>query len=186
MEYFRELSRVISGVEVTGQKAGKIAAGRAADLLVNTILEAAKSGKKIMLIGNGGSASISSHISIDLLKNAGIASICFNDPSLLTCLSNDLGYEQVFRKPVSMLARRGDILIAISSSGKSSNILLASDEAKRKGCFLVTLSGFKGNNPLRKKGNINFYVASDSYGYVEIAHLAICHMLVDKIMQDNG
>ena len=84
-----------------------------------------------------------------------------------------------------MLAQRGDILFSISSSGKSKNILNATREARKKKCFLITLSGFKKENLLRKMGDINFYLPSDSYGYVEIGHLAICHCIVDKLIQDK-
>ena len=142
-----------------------------------------KTNNKVMLIGNGGSASIANHIATDLLKNCSVPAIAFNDATLLTCLSNDLGYECVFAKPVEMLAKKGDLLFAISSSGKSENILRAVRKAKDKGCFVITLSGFKKSNPLRKIGDINFYVPSLSYGFVEIAHLAICHYSVDKIIE---
>ena len=137
----------------------------------------------MILIGNGGSASIASHIATDFLKNAEIPALAFNDSSLITCLSNDLGYEYVFQKPLEMLAKKGDILFSISSSGKSENILNAVKEAKSKGCFLITCSGFNKKNPLRKLGDINFYIPSYAYGYVEIAHLVICHSVVDKIIE---
>ncbi|TAM38080.1 SIS domain-containing protein, partial [bacterium] len=101
--------------------------------------------------------------------------------SLLTCVSNDLGYENVFSVPIERLAKKGDILFAISSSGKSKNILNAVSSAKKKGCFVISLSGFSSRNPLRSTGSVNFYVPSSSYGAVEIAHLAICHAIVDTL-----
>ena len=150
--------------------------------LARLVITAAKKGNKVILVGNGGSVSIASHIATDLLKNGLVPSLAFNDASLITCVSNDLGYEHVFRKPIELIARKGDIVIAISSSGKSKNILSAAKEAKKKGCFLVTLSGFKKSNLLRKLGNINYYVPSNSYGYTEITHLTICHSLADKVI----
>jgi D-sedoheptulose 7-phosphate isomerase len=84
-----------------------------------------------------------------------------------------------------MLAKKGDILFCISSSGKSKNILNAAKEAQKKNCFLITLSGFSKANPLKKLGNVNFYVPAKSYGYVEIAHLAICHCIVDTIIKNR-
>ena len=132
-----------------------------------------------MIVGNGGSASIASHIATDFLKNLNIPALAFNDSSLLTCLSNDLGYEQVFSTPIGLLANKGDILFAISSSGKSKNILNAVSQARKRSCFIIGLSGFSASNPLRKMGNLNFYAPSSSYGDVEIAHLAICHTIVD-------
>ena len=136
-----------------------------------------------MIIGNGGSASIASHIATDLLKNLKIPALALNDASLLTCLSNDLGYENVFSMPLGILARKGDILFAISSSGKSKNILNAVIQGKKKGCIVIAFSGFSPRNPLRNKGDINFYVPSSSYGAVEITHLAICHAIVDILFK---
>lgn len=140
-----------------------------------------KKGNKVMLIGNGGSAAIANHIATDLLNNAAISAITFNDPSILTCIGNDFGYARVFQRPIEGLARAGDILFSISSSGKSENILRATKKAKSKGCFVITFSGFSKNNPLKKLGKINFYVPSKSYGHVEIVHLAICHLIADNV-----
>jgi len=92
----------------------------------------------------------------------------------------------VFEKPVEMFADEGDVLIAISSSGRSSNILAAVDRARQKACAIVTLSGFDSDNPLRRKGDVNFYVPSHSYGFVEISHLVLCHYIADQIMDRNG
>lgn len=153
---------------------------------VTAFYEAARNcgqaGRKVIYIGNGGSASIASHMSVDLWKNGGIKSQCFNDPSLLTCLANDLGYEHVFAKPVESFAEPGDIVVAISSSGKSANIINAAQAAIEKGCLLVTCSGFSPDNPLRKLGALNFYVPSKDYGVVETAHSAICHAVINCVL----
>jgi D-sedoheptulose 7-phosphate isomerase len=82
---------------------------------------------KVMFVGNGGSAGIAGHLAIDFAKNGGVRSVTFNDASSLTCLGNDLGYDQVFAKQVEMQGLPGDVLIAISSSGESPNILSAAD-----------------------------------------------------------
>jgi len=142
--------------------------------------------KKVIFIGNGGSASIASHQAIDYWKNGGIRAFSLNDASALTCISNDFGYASVFQKPLEMFTDRGDMLFAISSSGRSSNIINAVRAARKKGAFCVTLSGFSAKNPLRRLGDINFYVPSSSYGIVEITHLAICHAIVDRIMGMRG
>ncbi|MBF0519656.1 MAG: SIS domain-containing protein [Nitrospirae bacterium] len=144
-----------------------------------------KTGGKVMFIGNGGSAAIASHMAIDFWKNGRIKATVFNDPSLLTCIANDYGYEFVFEKPIEMFADNGDVLIAISSSGSSKNILNGADMAVKNSCPVITLSGFKPDNPLRKKGGINFYVPSNVYGIVEVAHQYICHLILDTIM-DGG
>ncbi len=143
-------------------------------------------GRKVIFVGNGGSAATASHQAIDYWKNGGMRAIAFNDASLLTCVANDFGYAHVFEKPVEMFADRGDVLIAISSSGKSENILRAAAAAVKAGCRVVTMSGFGPDNPLRHQGETNFYVPSRSYGLVEIAHLSLCHCFVDTIIERRG
>ncbi len=144
--------------------------------------DAHDAGNKIMFIGNGGSAGIASHMAIDYSKNGNLRSQAFNDPSALTCLGNDLGYENVFAKQIDLHGRTGDLLVAISSSGNSPNILGGVAEARKKDCKVVTLSGFEENNGLRGLGDVNFYVPSGEYGFVEITHLALCHVVVDLAM----
>ena len=136
--------------------------------------------EKVWLIGNGGSAAIASHIATDFTKNAGIPAQAFNDVSLLTCYANDFGWENVFARAIDYKCSDGDVLIAISSSGKSKNILNGVLAAADRGMHIITLSGFDPHNPLRTMGDINFYVPSDSYGVVEICHLAILHSMVSE------
>jgi D-sedoheptulose 7-phosphate isomerase len=181
----KETAAVFSAIQARARGGRFLDPDAAIALAVKRIIAAGNKGNKVMLVGNGGSAAICGHIAVDLLKNAGVAALTFNDASLLTCISNDLGYEQVFAKPVEMLAKKGDILIAISSSGKSKNILNAAGKAKSKGCCVMTLSGFSPANPLWKMGEVNFYVPSFSYGAVEIAHLAVCHAIVDSIISQK-
>jgi D-sedoheptulose 7-phosphate isomerase len=138
-------------------------------------------GNKLIFVGNGGSAAIASHMATDYSKNGGVRSLALNDGSMLTCLGNDLGYDQVFAKQLELHARAGDLVIAISSSGRSPNILNAVNAARDAKCKVVTLSGFTPDNPLRALGDINFYLASDRYGFVEIGHLTICHAVLDFI-----
>lgn len=184
-DYFKDLRNLFLNIEVSDVRGKILSLDKAIVKIMDLIIRQSKKRNKVVLIGNGGSASIASHISTDFVKNAKISAIAFNDPSLITCLSNDLGYEYVFQRPIEMLAKKGDILFSISSSGSSKNILNATKAAKKKGCFLVTLSGFSGRNPLRKMGDINFYLPSSSYGYVEIIHLTICHYIVDKIVEKS-
>jgi D-sedoheptulose 7-phosphate isomerase len=118
----------------------------------------------------------------DWMKNGGFAASAFNDSAALTCLANDLGYEQVFAAPLSRHARPGDLLIAISSSGRSTSILAGVAAARSKSAKVMTLSGFSGDNPLRSRGDMNFYVPNGLYGFVEIAHLSIVHAVLDLAM----
>ena len=184
--YFKELGDVLSGVKISDAKGRSLSFARAIAEPTKIIVSRRKTGNKIILAGNGGSASIASHIATDFLRNCGIPAVTFNDASLLTCMSNDLGYGSVFAQPLDLIAKKGDILFAVSSSGRSANILNAVAAAKKKGCYILTLSGFSPDNPLRSKGNINLYAPSYSYGYVEIAHLAICHSIVDAIITNDS
>src|SRR5215469_6927624 len=136
-------------------------------------------GNKLIFVGNGGSAAIASHMATDFSKNGHIRSLALNDSAMVTCLSNDLGYDQVFAKQIEMYVRHGDILVAISSSGRSANIINAVHAARGARCRIITFSGFNHDNPLRSLGDINFYVDSDRYGFVEIAHLTLCHAILD-------
>jgi D-sedoheptulose 7-phosphate isomerase len=139
-------------------------------------------GNKLMFIGNGGSSTIASHMAEDYTKAGGIRTLAFNDPAFLTCLGNDLGFDQVFAKQIEMFAQPGDMLVAISSSGNSENILNGVLAAKKRGCWVMTLSGFAPDNLLRNLGDINVYVPSTEYGFVEITHLAVCHAMLDVAM----
>lgn len=138
---------------------------------------------KLMFIGNGGSAGIASHLAIDYSKNGKMPAMAFSDSAALTCLSNDYGYEHVFAKQIEFHAQKGDVLIAISSSGRSINILNAVKAAQALNCEVITFSGFEANNPLRQSGNINFFVASKDYGFVEVAHIGLGHAVLDYIIE---
>ncbi|MBM4135006.1 MAG: SIS domain-containing protein [Nitrospira sp.] len=181
--YFDELAAVFRGVEATRGCGSPLGLVEGIEQAIAMVTSCAGAGRKVIFIGNGGSAAIASHQAVDYWKNGGIRAIAFNDSSLLTCISNDYGHPHVFEKPVEMFADEGDVLIAISSSGRSENILRAVKAGQAKGCDLITLSGFKPDNPLRPLGRVNFYAASTSYGHVEITHLALCHCIVDTIIE---
>jgi D-sedoheptulose 7-phosphate isomerase len=177
--YFGTLSDLLCRVEVTSGSGGRIELADAATALMARARATHAAGNKLIFVGNGGSAAIASHMATDYSKNGGVRSLALNDASMLTCLGNDLGYDRVFAKQIELHARGGDLVIAISSSGRSANILNAVDAAAAAGCTIATLSGFTPDNPLRRKGEWNFYVASDRYGFVEIGHLTICHAVLD-------
>lgn len=178
-EYFRTLGNLHRAVTVTTHEGDSIPFDEGIEAVIKKAFRTHMNDRKLMFIGNGGSAAIASHMAIDYWKNGGIRATAFNDASLLTCLSNDYGYEYVFEKTIEMMAQPGDLLIAISSSGRSPNILRGVAAARARQCDVVTLSGFLLGNPLRALGDLNFYVPSDSYGYVEITHLSICHAILD-------
>ncbi len=137
------------------------------------------SGNKIMFIGNGGSMGIATHMAVDFSKAGGMRATAFGDGAVLTCLGNDIGYENVFARQIEWHGRAGDVLVAISSSGKSPNILNGVQAARSHRAKVVTFSGFQDDNPLRKAGDVNFYVRAMEYGFVEVAHQAILHAILD-------
>jgi D-sedoheptulose 7-phosphate isomerase len=149
---------------------------------VETLVGQAAARAKIMFIGNGASAAIASHQALDYWKNGGMRATAFNDLALLTAVSNDHGYPEVFERPIDMFGDPGDVLIAISSSGGSENILRGVAAGVRRGCRVITFSGHRPDNPLRARGELNFYVPSMEYGHVEVAHLALSHVLLDTII----
>jgi len=137
----------------------------------------------VYFIGNGASASIASHMAADLGKNAMVRTEVLTDPALITALGNDCGYEEVFVEPLRWRMRAEDMLIAISSSGNSPNILSAVKYATSLRAYVVTLSAMKPDNPLRYYGNLRFYVPALSYGASETSHAAILHHWVDKAIE---
>jgi D-sedoheptulose 7-phosphate isomerase len=185
-EYFEQFGHLLTQVITSDATGISFDVNEAIRHTIALIRQQAAQGRKIMFVGNGGSAAIASHQAVDYWKNGGLRAMAFNDASLLTCISNDYGYASVFEKPIQMFAESGDVLIAISSSGMSVNILNAVAAARQKDCPTITLSGFSPDNHLRKLGDINFYVPSHSYGYVEIAHLMILHCTLDTIMKQTA
>jgi D-sedoheptulose 7-phosphate isomerase len=182
--YYHDLRQCLGGIRVT-DAAGKSIDFAAGVEAVTELIRALSGGRKIMFIGNGGSAAISSHMAVDFWKNGGIRALAFNDVSLLTCVGNDCGYGYVFEKSIRMFADAGDILVAISCSGRSENILLGVTGARTRGCKVITLSGFDADNPLSLMGDYNFYVPSHAYGLVEVIHHSICSCILDAILKER-
>ncbi|HKW93662.1 MAG TPA: SIS domain-containing protein [Methylomirabilota bacterium] len=185
-KYFVELGEMMGRVEVSDQARRVVSYEEGVRRAVDVVRGQTGAGRKVIFVGNGGSAAIASHQAVDYWKNGGMRALAFNDPALLTCVGNDFGYPHVFEKPVAMFADAGDVLIAISSGGWSENILRATAAAAEARCRVITLSGFRPDNPLRGRGELNFYVPSESYGFVEITHLAVCHCIVDTIIAERG
>ena len=151
------------------------------DILVGTH----KNNNKIMIFGNGGSSAIASHVSIDLTKNANIRCVNYNEANLITCFSNDYGYARWIEKAIDFYGDKRDALILISSSGKSKNMINACNAAKNKKMSkIITFTGHDKNNPLSKLGNVNFWIDSKAYNFIENIHqvwlLTICDLIIGK------
>jgi D-sedoheptulose 7-phosphate isomerase len=177
--YVHRLSELLLRTEVTDRQGRLLALEAGIDNALDLIVSARSTSRKVMLVGNGGSAAIVSHMQNDLCKAVRVRAMVFNEAPLLTALTNDHGYGCVFERPVELWADNGDLLLAVSSSGQSENILRAVRASVKSRCQVITFSGFSTENPLRQTGDVNFYVPSQSYGYVEVAHSALAHLLTD-------
>jgi D-sedoheptulose 7-phosphate isomerase len=155
------------------------------DRSVAMIREVPINRKKVILAGNGGSAAMASHVAVDLTKAAGIRAINFNEADLLTCFSNDFGYEHWVEKALDFYADKDDLVVLISSSGQSQNILKGAIKAKELGLSLITLTGFRTDNPVRNIGDVNFWVDSTEYNIVEMTHHVWLLSIVDKIIHNR-
>ena len=180
--YFDTLFRAMRDAECTDADGTGMGVDAASDRVCELCHAAHDAGGKVMFIGNGGSMGIATHMAIDFSKNGGMRATAFGDGAVLTCLGNDFSFDEVFSRQIEWHAGKSDVLIAISSSGKSVDILNGVRAARLKGSRVVTFSGFRDDNPLRKSGDVNFYVRSQEYGFVEVAHQAILHGMLDVDM----
>jgi D-sedoheptulose 7-phosphate isomerase len=177
--YIRQFAHLLDEVAVTDDQQLGLDFDSGADRVVQRLLTARARGRKVLLIGNGGSAAIVSHLHNDLTKAVGVRTLVFNEQPLLTALANDEGFQHVFDRPIGLWADRGDVLIAVSSSGSSENIVRGAQRALDADATVITLSGFQTTNPLRALGHVNFYVPSTHYGLVEQAHSVLTHYFSD-------
>lgn len=175
--YFDRLALMPKMTECTGRSGMKIPFGLSIDELKKSITHA----KRIYVIGNGGSASIASHCASHYPRGKGLRINALNDASALTATANDFGYEYSYSKQIDVHAEESDLVIAISSSGKSRNIVNAALKATERKCDVVTLSGFSKDNALRFSGDLNFWVPSTSYGLIELTHMALLHAAFDMM-----
>jgi D-sedoheptulose 7-phosphate isomerase len=139
----------------------------------------------LFIIGNGGSAGMASHMAADACKNGHLRALALNDAALITATGNDLSYDDVFALPLQRLARTGDLLVAISSSGNSPNIVRALEVSRERGLEAVTLSGKRADNRARTLGDLNFYVPLSRYGWAESAHQILLHYWFDQYLNTH-
>jgi|TARA_B100001175_G_C19511812_1_gene644391 D-sedoheptulose 7-phosphate isomerase len=149
--------------------------------LYKLLLDVKKNNKKIIIVGNGGSAAIASHFSVDMTKNGKIRSTNFNESDLITCFANDYGYDKWVKNALNFYLDKKDLVILISASGNSKNMVNAAKFVKNKKNNLITFTGFNGKNKLSKFGKLNFTVNSKSYNFIENAHQYWLLSLVDLV-----
>ncbi len=175
-----QFQTLLSGSEFTDSNGGRLSPEDGIAHAMQILRAARERASSVYLVGNGGSAGIASHATTDFVNVVKLRAQTVHDSSLLTCMANDYGYENAFARILYQLAGRDDVLVAISSSGKSANIRNAAATVKQKGGQVLTLSGFERDNPLRAMGDLNIWLDSRDYGFVEIGHQFILHNIADR------
>lgn len=182
--YCQAVSDLAAQVEV--YNAGvKVPLDSGAEAALQLLSQRRQDGNKVMILGNGGSSAIASHMHNDLAKAGKIRTLVFQDIPMLTAMANDHGYERAYDAAIAQWAEPGDVVILISSSGESANMLKAAATARQKGCLLLTMTGFEADNSLSQLGDVNFYVPVSDYGYVETIHALLGHYLTDMLKKDD-
>ena len=174
--YIKEFCDVINFTE---NKINKI-------ISICNLFKKIKSNDRIHIFGNGGSAAIASHFSMDLTNNTNIKCLSYNDPALITCYSNDFKYENWVSRSITKYGKRNDVLILISSSGKSKNMINAIKTArKKKFKSIISFTGFDKNNYLNKNSDICLWVNSKKFNLIENSHQFYLLMVVDLMKKKN-
>lgn len=185
--YINELIAKLESTEIWRETSDKCTNyDQGIELLVDMFTRHKMKDSQLFFIGNGGSSAIASHMTADFMKNGGMNTYSLYDNAVTTCMGNDYGYEYIFSRPIDFLVREGDLLVAISSSGNSSNIINAIEKARKKNAEIITFTGFEPGNTVKKMGDINVYVPCMKYGIVESVHNLILQQVVDMIMERDG
>ena len=185
MSSIKFLTNYIKGFSNLLEESSKKSISKLIDVS-DVIKDANHAGNKVLIFGNGGSAAIASHFSVDLTKNAGFRCVNFNEADLLTCFSNDFGYERWVEKSIDFYADEGDVIILISSSGNSQNMINGVTASRNKNVSkIITFTGFDNLNRLRKLGDINIWVDSKAYNYVENIHQFFLLSIVDLLIGNS-
>lgn len=190
MSFFKQFNSTVYqslvNCEATDANQNILDSGDAMDAWCRRTEKLKQDNATMYFIGNGASSQMAGHMSADAAKNGQIRAQAFHETSLMTAVSNDTSYENVFAFPLQRFADPGDVLVTISSSGNSPNIVKAIEVAQEIGLDIITLSGKGADNKSRTKGMLNFYVPSNSYGIVECAHQVLLHSWLDQYMEENG
>lgn len=181
-QYIESIDKTLKGLEVTDASGRSLDPEAGMEQWVSLTERTRERKGRHYFAGNGASAMMASHMSVDSTKNGGLPAHAFNDAAYLTAIGNDFGYDQVFSFPLEQYGGADDLLITISSSGNSPNVVRALESARKLGMATVTLSGMKPDNASRKSGQLNFYLPAQTYGIVECSHQVVLHCWLDKVM----
>lgn len=179
-KYVRDLSDILDAIVVTDSKGDILEPDAGFSKLADHVRCCGDERRRTYFIGNGASASMACHFSTDLAKMSGVPTEVFTDPSLITATGNDMGYEESFAYPLSQRMVAGELLVAISSSGNSPNIVRGIEEARKVGGRVVTFSAMSPDNTMRSMGDLNFYLPAETYGMAESGHAVLLHHLIDQ------
>ena len=185
-QYITELIQTLEQTRVYVKENKELGYESGMQILVECFTRHKEKDTQIFFIGNGGSSAIASHMTADFMKNGGMKTYSLYDNAVTTCMGNDYGYEHVFSRPLEFLGQKDDLLVAVSSSGISPNIVNAINMANAKKMETITFTGFKKDNKSRQLGTINVYVPSEKYGIVESIHNLMLQQVVDMITERDG
>jgi D-sedoheptulose 7-phosphate isomerase len=185
-QYLASVSGGLHDLAITDQTGATLTPEAAFQRWLELTRQIQIAGGNLFVVGNGASAAMASHVAADACKNGGLRAQAFTDHSLLTATGNDLAFDQVFALPIERFARAGDLLISVSSSGRSPNIVRALERARSMSLRIVTLSGRDAGNPSRTFGDLNFYIPHQRYGWIECAHQVVLHYWLDQFMNTYG
>ena len=180
--YFSDIKEGLSNLIATDSAGNVLDADAALEKWVDICEEKRKKRGVFFFCGNGASATMAEHMSHDCFQNADFLTQTCSETSHLTAISNDISYEDVFSYRISKMLKESDMLVTISSSGNSPNVIKAIKTAKELGAFVVTVSGKKADNKSRQLGDLNFYVPLETYGMVESAHAVLLHCWLDMYL----
>ena len=183
-EYIDEVIDGIRNLIITDQSGKKLTTQEGMDLWITRAKKVRDEDKGLIFFcGNGASASMAEHMSHDWFQNAEINTTTCSEVAHITAISNDISFENVFGYRIKRILSSKDILVTISSSGNSPNIIKALEVGKENGVYCITFSGKEANNLSREMGDLNFYVPLDTYGLVESAHAVILHAALDNFLE---
>jgi D-sedoheptulose 7-phosphate isomerase len=181
-KYFDDINNNSKNIIITDKAGLEIDEDKAYQIIYKKLYDMKKASGVMHFIGNGASASIASHFGLDYFKAGGVRTNTFNDLSALTAYGNDISFDEVFAFPISQILKEEDMLVAVSSSGNSPNIVRGLQAANEQGSFLLTLSGMKEDNKIKKMGHINMYFPDMDYGPTECAHTIMLHHILDTFV----
>ena len=182
----QQFATLLGNCEISGRNGAPLGVEPGITAVLEILTRMRGNGGSVYVIGNGGSAAVASHAVIDLINVAKLRAFTLHEPSVLTCIVNDYGYENAYSRLLAHMARPGDVLIAISSAGRSINICKAATQMVSNGGNVVTLSGFSRDNPLHSMGDINIWLDVSDYGLVEVGHQFILHNMSDRFGAGYG